>query len=67
MILDANQKALALVNRTLPEILSMRESALHPGVKNCLIPNCSGSTTGKIRRSLRESSLTGTGTVSRWL
>ena len=30
MILDANQKALALVNRTLHEILSMRESALHP-------------------------------------
>ena len=31
MILDANQKALALVNRTLPEIQSMRASALHPG------------------------------------
>jgi len=30
MILDANQKALLLVNRTLPGIQSMNESALHP-------------------------------------
>jgi len=30
MLIDANQKALHLVKRTLPEILAMRESALHP-------------------------------------
>lgn len=30
MLMDANQKALALVKRTLPEILAMRESGLHP-------------------------------------
>ena len=30
MILDANQKALLMVNRTLPGIQSMSESALHP-------------------------------------
>ena len=31
MLLDANQKALLLVNRTLPEIQAMRASALCPG------------------------------------
>lgn len=30
MLLDANQKALLLVNRTLPEIQAMDKSALHP-------------------------------------
>jgi PAS domain S-box-containing protein len=30
MLMEANQKALRMVNRTLPEILAMRESALHP-------------------------------------
>ncbi|MFA7693959.1 MAG: PAS domain S-box protein [Methanoregula sp.] len=30
MLLDANQKALLLVNRTLPEVQAMRETALHP-------------------------------------
>ena len=30
MLIDANQKALLLVKRTLPEILTMQEYALHP-------------------------------------
>ncbi len=31
VLIDANQKALHLVNRTLPELLAMQESALYPG------------------------------------
>ena len=67
MILDANQKALALVNRTLPEILSMRESALHPGGEELF-------DTELFRQHNREDSavfegvvVDRDGTVSRWL